>query len=60
MYAQCQKDGIAYNITSIPADFTDKAKSSFDTPYMRKLYDRGYQLGLTPAAWDKEPPDYNR
>ena len=60
MYAQCQKDGIDYNITSIPADFTDKAKSSFDTPYMRKLYDRGYQLGLTPAAWDKEPPDYNR
>ncbi len=60
MYAQCQKDGIAYNITSIPSDFTDKAKSSFDTAYMRKLYDRGYQLGQTPAAWDKEPPDYNR
>ena len=60
MYAQCQKDGIAYNITSIPADFTEKAKSSFDKPYMQKLYDRGYQLGMTQAAWDKEPPDYNR
>lgn len=60
MYAQCQKDDIAYNITSIPADFTDKAKSSFDTPYMRKLYDRGYQMGLNQTAWQKQPPDYDR
>lgn len=60
MYAQCQKDGIAYNITSIPPSFTDKAKSEFDQAYMRKLYEVGYQAGAASTAWDKEPPDYNR
>ena len=60
MYAQCQKDGIAYNITSIPASFTVKAKSEFDQAYMRKLYDVGYQAGANATAWDKEPPDYDR
>jgi len=60
MYAQCQKDGIAYNITSIPPTFTDKAKSEFDQGYMRKLYEVGYQAGAASTAWDKEPPDYNR
>jgi hypothetical protein len=37
-----------------------KAKSEFDNAYMRALYERGYQVGQTPAAWDKEPPDYDR
>ena len=60
MYAQCQKDDVAFNLTSIPSSFTMKAKSEFDTAYMRALYDVGYQLGQTPAAWDREPPDYDR
>jgi patatin-like phospholipase/acyl hydrolase len=60
MYAQSQKDGVAFNLTSIPNDFTMKAKSEFDQAYMRALYERGYQMGQTPAAWEKEPPDYDR
>ena len=49
MYAQCQKDGVAFNLTSIPNDFTMKAKSEFDTAYMKAIYERGYQMGQTPA-----------
>ncbi|WP_421696210.1 patatin-like phospholipase family protein [Aestuariivirga sp.] len=60
MYAQSQRDDVDFNLTSIPGDFTAKGKSEFDQVYMRKLYDLGFDLGQTPAAWSKTPPDYNK
>jgi hypothetical protein len=58
MYAQSQRDDVDFNITSIPADFTEKGKSEFDQAHMRKLYALGLRLGQTPSAWMKTPPDY--
>ena len=58
MFAQSQRDDVDFNITSIPADFTEKGKSEFDQAYMRKLYDFGYRIGQTQSAWMKTPPDY--
>jgi hypothetical protein len=60
LYAQSHRDGVSFNIASIPADFTVKAKSEFDQDYMRKLYDFGYGLGQGPGVWEKTPPDYDR
>ena len=60
MYAQSQRDGVSFNIASIPADFTVKAKSEFDQGYMRKLYDLGYRLGQGTGVWEKTPPDYDK
>jgi len=60
MYAQSQRDGVDFNLVSIPSDFTEKSKSEFDQAYMRKLYDRGYQMGQVASTWEKEPPDYDR
>lgn len=60
MYAQSERDGVAFNLASIPPDFTDKAKSEFDQAYMRKLYDLGYRLGQSPGVWEKTPPDYDK
>ena len=60
MYAQSQRDGVDFNLTSIPGDFTAKGKSEFDQAYMRKLYDLGFDLGQTQAAWSKTPPDYTK
>lgn len=60
MYAQSLRDGVEFNLVSIPNDFNAKAKSEFDQAYMRKLYDRGYQMGQTASSWEKEPPDYDR
>jgi predicted patatin/cPLA2 family phospholipase len=60
MYAQSERDGVAFNLASIPASFTEKAKSEFDQAHMRKLYDLGYRLGQRPGVWEKTPPDYDR
>lgn len=60
MYAQSLRDGVDFNLVSIPSDFTLKAKSEFDQGYMRKLYDRGYEMGQKASTWEKEPPDYDR
>ena len=60
MYAQSQRDGVDFNLVSIPSDFTEKSKSEFDQAYMKKLYDRGYQMGQVASTWQKEPPDYDR
>ena len=60
LYAQSHRDGVSFNIASIPANFTVKAKSEFDQDYMRKLYDLGYRLGQGPGVWEKTPPDYDK
>lgn len=60
MYAQSVRDGVDFNLASIPADFTAKGKSEFDQAFMRKLYDLGYRVGQTPGAWEKTPPDYDK
>jgi hypothetical protein len=58
MYAQAVRDGIDFNLASIPSDFQDKGKGEFDQAHMRKLYDLGYQTGQGHGAWSKTPPDY--
>lgn len=58
MYAQSERDGVDFNLTSIPAEFTEKGKSEFDQAHMRKLYDLGLSLGQTRSVWMKTPPDY--
>lgn len=58
MYAQSERDGVDFNLTSIPAEFTDKGKSEFDQAHMRKLYDLGLSLGQNRSVWMKTPPDY--
>jgi predicted acylesterase/phospholipase RssA len=59
MYAQSQRDDVDFNLTSIPADFTEKGKGEFDKAHMRKLYDLGFRLGQTRSVWMKTPPDYD-
>lgn len=60
LYAQSERDGVAFHLASIPASFDSKAKSEFDQAYMRKLYDLGYSLGQGHGAWENEPPDYDK
>lgn len=60
MYEQSERDGVDFNLASIPADFTDRGRSEFDQAYMHKLYDLGYRLGQDPSVWEKTPPDYEK
>lgn len=56
IYYQAQRDGVDYNLAYIGNDFTAEHKQDFDTAYMRKLFDYGYQQGRNGSAWHKAPP----
>jgi len=58
MYLGAKRDGLDYNLASIPADFDVKPTEAFDTAYMKKLFDRGYDMAKAGYPWKKAPPGY--
>lgn len=56
IWAIAQRDGAEFNLTSIPAGFTQQAKEPFDQPYMQALYRRGQEEGRSGKGWTKTPP----
>jgi len=57
IYALTQRDGLDFNLTYIPGDFTDQPTEQFDPVWMRKLYDRGFEIGRSGEAWHDAPPE---
>jgi predicted acylesterase/phospholipase RssA len=56
IYSVTKRDGIDFNLASIPADFSDKSDEPFDQKYMVALFDRGYDLASHDYSWMKAPP----
>jgi predicted acylesterase/phospholipase RssA len=56
IYSVTKRDGIDFNLASIPADFTETSEEPFDQKYMVALFDRGYDLASHNYAWAKAPP----
>lgn len=56
IYATTKQDGVDYNLAYIGRDFNAEHKEEFDTDYMKKLYDFGYQLARKGYPWRKTPP----
>jgi predicted patatin/cPLA2 family phospholipase len=56
MYANAQRDGIAFRAIWIPESFTQKEPKPFDPAYMRALFDLGYQMGRGGIPWESQPP----
>ena len=56
IYAETQRDGIDFNLGYIPKSFNAPHKEEFDTEYMRKLFQTGYDLAVKGYRWDKTPP----
>ncbi len=56
IYATTQRDGVDYNLAYIGSDFNVEHKEPFDQPYMRALFDYGYQRGRAGYPWRKAPP----
>jgi hypothetical protein len=56
IYLLSQRDGLDFNLAHIPEDFREKPKEAFDAEFMRKLFEKGYQLGLEGYPWEKAPP----
>lgn len=56
MYANAQRDGIAFKAIWIPASFTMKEPKPFDPAYMKALFDLGYSMGVKGIQWETQPP----
>jgi predicted patatin/cPLA2 family phospholipase len=56
IYSITRRDGIDFNLASIPPDFSDTSDEPFDQKYMIALFDRGYNLASHNYSWVKAPP----
>jgi predicted acylesterase/phospholipase RssA len=56
IYSITKRDGIDFNLASIPPDFNEVHNESFDPRYMNALFDRGYDLASHDYSWVKSPP----
>ena len=56
IYSVTKREGIDFNLASIPSDFTDTSNEPFDQRYMISLFDRGYDLASHNYSWAKAPP----
>jgi predicted acylesterase/phospholipase RssA len=56
IYSIARRDGIEFNLASIPSDFSNTSREPFDQNYMIALFDRGYDLAKHNYGWVKTPP----
>ncbi len=56
IYTETQRDGIDYHLAYIPKSFNAPHEQDFDTSYMRRLFQTGYNLAVKGYPWDKAPP----
>ncbi|MCX8252641.1 Alpha/beta hydrolase [Beijerinckiaceae bacterium RH AL1] len=55
MYAYAKANKVDFNLTSIDPAIVKAGLGSFDTAYMRRLYDAGVETGRTGGFWRKAP-----
>jgi len=58
IYVLALRDGIDYNLASIPIDFNAPSQGMFDTEFMQKLFNLGYGMARNGYPWEKYPPGY--
>jgi predicted acylesterase/phospholipase RssA len=58
MYLITQRDGVDYNLAYIPPSFDEPHPAEFDTRYMQRLFETGYEMAVHGYPWQKQPPDY--
>lgn len=56
IYATTQRDKVGFNLAYIGSDFDMTLPSPFYPPYMKALYEYGYQRALRGYDWSKVPP----
>ena len=58
IYAVSLRDGLDYNLASLPVDYHYDSKSAFDTDEMNMLYNMAYKEAKDGYPWKKYPPYY--
>lgn len=52
------RDGLDYNLATIPGSFDREAPVPFDRKYMQALFEVGFNLGASGYNWRKAPPGF--
>lgn len=58
IYLGSQRDGLDFNLASIPQEFQAESNEAFDPDYMRPLFQLGYDLAAKGYPWAKAPPGF--
>jgi len=58
IFAVSQRDQVDFNLAYIPESFKAGHKEEFDNPYMRQLFQLGYDLAKNGYDWAKQPPGF--
>jgi len=58
IFAIAQRDQVDFNLAFIPETFQASHKEEFDNPYMRQLFQLGYDLAQNGYDWTKVPPGF--
>ncbi len=53
-----RRDGVDFNLASIPESFDLKPSYDFDPQYMKALFQVGYEEGKAGYHWAKVPPGF--
>ena len=59
IYLEARRDGLDFYLTYIPDDFNEPLNEIFDSDYMNKLYQVGYERALQGGEWQRVPPGFN-
>ncbi len=57
IYLQTCRDGLEFNLASIPTDFHAESDGLLDPAYMKKLFARAFDLAKAGYPWEKMPPE---
>ena len=55
-YEFAQENGLTFNLSYIDEKALPDSGSLFDTVYMRRIYEYGYEKARSGRSWQKEPP----
>lgn len=56
LYANAQRDGIAFRAIWVPESFSQEEAAPFDQAFMQALYKTGFELGRGGIPWATAPP----
>jgi predicted acylesterase/phospholipase RssA len=59
LYVFARRDGLDYNLATIPGDFPPAPQEMFDQAYMNKLFNVGYEMARKGYPWQKHPPFFD-
>ena len=59
IYMITQRDGIEFNLASIPDEFVANPKEPFDPEEMNRLYYLAYKMAKSGYPWEKFPTGYH-